>query len=62
MLPNGLQLPDGGDFEALPCQPSTNFDRCRKLDLTTEPLLLGKHCFMPFSFPYVQFVFQLKML
>jgi len=24
---NVLQLPEGGDFEALHCQPSTNFDR-----------------------------------
>ena len=23
---NGLQLPEGGDFEALHCQPSRNFD------------------------------------
>ena len=29
---NGLQLPEGGDFEALHCQPSTNFDRSTKLD------------------------------
>jgi hypothetical protein len=32
---NGLQLPEGGDFGALHCQPSTNFDRSTKLDLTT---------------------------
>jgi len=38
---NGWQLPEGGDFEALHCHPSTNFDRSRKLDLTTEPPLLG---------------------
>ncbi len=29
---NGLQLPEGGDFEALHCQPSTNFDGSTKLD------------------------------
>jgi len=41
---NVLQLPEGGDFEALLCQPSTNFDRSTKLDLTTEPPLLGRYC------------------
>jgi len=41
---NGLQLPEGGDFEAIHCQPSTNFDRSTKLDLTTEPPLLGRCC------------------
>jgi len=44
MLPNGLQLPEGGVFEAIHCQPSTNFDRSTKLDLTTEPPLLGRCC------------------
>jgi len=42
---NVLQLPEGGDFEALHCQPSTNFDRSTKLDLTTEPPLLGRCCY-----------------
>ena len=41
---NVSQLPEGGDFEALHCQPSTNFDRSTKLDLTTEPPLLGRCC------------------
>uniref|UniRef100_UPI0018DBB0A6 hypothetical protein n=1 Tax=Mariniflexile maritimum TaxID=2682493 RepID=UPI0018DBB0A6 len=41
---NGLQLPEGGDLEALHCQPSRNFDRSTKLDLTTEPPLLGRCC------------------
>ena len=41
---NVLQLPEGGDFEALHCQPSTNFDRSTKLDLTTEPPLLDRCC------------------
>jgi len=41
---NGLQLPEGGDLEALHCQPSTNFDRITKLDLTTDPPLLGRCC------------------
>jgi len=41
---NVLQLPEGGDFGALHCQPSTNFDSSTKLDLTTEPPLLGRCC------------------
>jgi hypothetical protein len=44
MLPNGLQLPEGGDFEANNCHPSTNFERRTKLDLTIEPPLLGNCC------------------
>jgi hypothetical protein len=49
MRHNGLQLPEGGDYEALHCQPSTNFDRSTKLDLTTEPPLLGRCCYkLPF--------------
>jgi hypothetical protein len=39
-----LQLPEGGNFEALHCQLSTNFDRSTKFDLTTEPPLLGRCC------------------
>jgi len=42
---NVLQLPEGGDFEALHFQPSTNLDSCSKLDLTTEPPLLGRCCY-----------------
>src|SRR5690554_6353341 len=41
-----LQLPEGGDFEALHCQPSRNFNRSTKLDLTTEPPLLGRCCYL----------------
>jgi hypothetical protein len=32
---NGLQLTEGGDFEALHFHPSRNFDRSTNLDLTT---------------------------
>jgi len=39
---NGLQLAEGGDFDALYCQPSRNFDRSTKLDLTSEPPLAGR--------------------
>src|SRR5690554_6638684 len=42
---NGLPLAAVGDFEALHCQPSTNFDRSTKLDLITEPPLLGRCCY-----------------
>src|SRR5690554_1020400 len=48
---NVLQLPEGGDFEALHCQPSKNFDRSTKLDLTTEPPLLGRCCYRAFFCP-----------
>ena len=51
---NVLQLPEGGDFEAIHFRLSTNFDRCTKLDLTTEPPLLGRCCYGSFflSFCY----------
>jgi len=48
---NGLQLPEGGDFGAIHCQPSRNFDKSTKLDLTTEPPLLGRCCYRAFFFP-----------
>jgi len=41
---NVLPLAAVGDFGALHCQPSTNFDRSTKLDLTTEPPILGRCC------------------
>jgi len=44
IVPNVPQLPEGGDFEAFHCQPSRNFDRSTKHDLTTEPPLLGRCC------------------
>jgi hypothetical protein len=43
---NGLQLPEGGDFEALHFQLSTNFDRSTTLGLTTEPPLLVLCCYL----------------
>lgn len=45
---NGLQLPEGGDFEAQHCQPSRNYDGSKELDLTTESPLLGRCCYMQF--------------
>ena len=58
---NGLQLPEGGDYEAIHCQPSTNFDRSTKLDLTTEPPLLGRCCYKPFLFPSALFSCSIKL-
>ena len=43
---NVLQLPASSDFEVLHCQPSTNFDISTKLDLTTEPPLAGRYCYL----------------
>ena len=54
---NGLQLPEGVDFGALHFQLSTNFDRSTMLDLTTEPPLLGRCCYMPYYFPMLMFKF-----
>ncbi len=42
----GLQLPEGGDFQALHCQTSTDFNRSIAPDLTTEPPLLGRCCYV----------------
>ena len=55
---NVLQLPEGGDFGALHCQPSTNFDRSTKLDLTTEPPLLGRCCYAFALLSLVKFWFN----
>ncbi len=49
-IKNVWQLPEGADFEVLHCQPSRNFDRSTKLDLTTEPPLLGRCCYVPYFF------------
>jgi hypothetical protein len=42
---NVLQLPEGGDFQALHCQPSTNFDRSTKLEFCTSPRLTQNPCY-----------------
>jgi len=39
-----LQLPEGGDFEALHFQPSTNFDRSTALALTTSAPIAANGC------------------
>src|SRR5690606_27802655 len=48
-----LQLGEVAEIEALHCQPSRNFDRCTKLDLTTEPPLLGRCCYVPYFFVFL---------
>jgi hypothetical protein len=55
MLANVLQLQEVGDFEALHCQPSTNFDSSTKLHLTTEPPILGRCCY---RLPYYSLLFH----
>ena len=44
LSPDVLQLPEGGDFLALHCQPSTKFDRSTMPFKSTEPPLLGRCC------------------
>jgi hypothetical protein len=39
MNANGLPLQEGGDFEAIHWQPSTNFDRGTKLQVCISPRL-----------------------
>ncbi len=48
-----LQQPKCGDFQALHCKPSANFDRSTKLDLTTEPPLLGRCCCLFFYLGFI---------
>src|SRR5690554_6529760 len=59
---DGLRLPEGGDFEALHCQPSRNFHRSTKLDLTTEPPLLGRCCYRALFSSSVFFLFLLVII
>lgn len=49
VLHNVLHLHEGGDFEALQYQLSTNFGISKKLHLTTEPPLLGSAVIGRFS-------------
>ncbi len=37
-------LADCGDSEAIHFQPNRNFDRSKKLNLTTVPPILGRCC------------------
>jgi len=45
LLHNVSRLGEVADLQALQCKPSINFDRSTKLDLTTEPPLLGSCCY-----------------
>jgi len=40
-----LQLPEGGDFEALHCLPPLNLRRSTKLHLTTKPPISCRCCY-----------------
>ncbi|MCZ2131505.1 MAG: hypothetical protein LC109_14725, partial [Bacteroidia bacterium] len=42
---NGLPLAAVGDFGALHCHPSTNFDRSTALDLTTTAPIAANGCY-----------------
>jgi hypothetical protein len=42
---NGLQLPEGGDYEAQIFKQPLNMIRSNTLDLTTEPPLFGRCCY-----------------
>ena len=53
---NGLQLPEGGDFGVLHCEPITNIVRITNLDLTTEPPLSGRCCYVLFFYSRINFV------
>ena len=55
---NGFGLGEGGDFEALHCQPSRNFDRSTKLDLTNEPPLAGRCCYRALFLSVLSLVVQ----
>jgi hypothetical protein len=63
MMHGGLQLTDGGDFEALHCQLITYFDRSTRLDLTTEQQLLDRGCWrLPIlSFGFLSYVVSLLL-
>ena len=50
---DGLQLQEVGDFEALNCLTALHLIRSTKLDLTTEPPLLGRCCYSSFFYSSV---------
>ncbi len=51
---HGLQLPEGGDLEALHCQPAQKFDRSTQLQFCTSPPIEATRCW--------QLVFCLSVL
>ncbi len=53
MCVNVSQLPEGGDYEAIICQPSTNFDRCTKFDFTMSAPIAANGCYGHFLLPLV---------
>ncbi len=47
---NGLQIPEGGDYEAQNLIIKQMFNRSTTLDTTTKTPLLGMCCYKPFFF------------
>jgi hypothetical protein len=43
-----MQLPEGGEFGTQNYQQTMNLNRSTKPDLTTEPPLLGRCCYVRF--------------
>jgi len=54
--PDGLQLQEVGDFEALNCLPPQNLIRSTKLHLTTEPAFLPNACYGQVFFYCLHFI------
>lgn len=50
LVSNGFGLCVRVSFGALHCQTALHLNRSTKLDLTTEPPLLGRRCYVPFFF------------
>jgi hypothetical protein len=46
ITPNVFQISEGKDFGTLNCQHTMNLNRSTKPDLTTEPPLLGRCCYV----------------
>jgi len=67
MPPNGLQLQEVGDFEALNCLPPQNLIRSTKLHLTTESpiflqVLLAVRCFIFARLIHLLFIAEAEKL
>jgi hypothetical protein len=47
---NGLQIPEGGDYEAQNLKLTQMFNRSKNVHITTKTPLLGMCCYKPFFF------------
>ena len=47
---NGLQIPEGGDYEAQNLIIKQMFNRSKNVHITTKAPLLGMCCYKPFFF------------